>query len=191
MTTTRPGVMSSRSYLPLAGLALLAASPAALAQVQQNLSVAFVNFIPAMPVSDWVTAGIALLLGAGALVTLRRQTGRAARLSGWLLALLAGATLIAATGQRIVSDASAGAPPGLSLTSSPSTISVAVYAPTSPLGVTVTNNSGQSARLTGITLDPGFYSFAQPTTCIAGSTILAPGDTCTITLVETSCAAVC
>lgn len=202
MKTSKPRALSAPMTMLLSGLGLLAVSPAALAQAApQILSVEFVNFMPAAPLSDWLTAGVALLLAASAVVVLRRQTGRAGRLFGWMLAVVAGTTLFAASGQRIFSEAVAiMLPPAqISLTTSPGTLNASTYAPNSPLNVPVTNNSGQTARITAITLSGmilmgggagsvgtkaliGMYEIAPSSTCGVG-TVLSNGNSCTITLV--------
>jgi len=183
-------------HTTLAATTLLTISPAAFAQAQQQtLSVAFVNFNAVVPLSDWLTAAMALLLAASAVVVLRRQSGRAGRLFGALLALVAGTTLFTATGQRVVSEAQAFISPAINLVVSPSSLVVTPFVPSSPLTVTVTNNSGQSARITGISLDSGavgvavpgkaivaFYSIDPSSQCQVGTT-LSPLNACTITLI--------
>jgi len=184
----------------LVGAALLMIAPVAFGQVpNQTLSVSFVNFNATVPLSDWLTVAMALLLAASAVAVLRRQTGRAGRLLGGLLALVAGTTLFTATGQQVVSPAHANPLTLLSLTVSPSALDVTSYVPTSPLVVTVMNNSGQSARITAIDLNTfvgmgtntdnrakqsiiGFYTISNASQCQLG-TVLSPGVSCTITLI--------
>ena len=71
------------------------------------------------------------------------------------------------------------------------------YAPTSPLDVVVTNNSGQTARITAIELDNlilmassgvqakqlifGQYVISSPSSCAVG-TVLSVGNTCVVRL---------
>jgi len=182
----------------LSGLGLLAVAPAALAQSTQILAVSFENFLPAAPLSDWLTAAVALMLAATAVVMLRRQQGRAGRLFGGLLAVVAGTTLFTAVGQRIMSEAYAVLPaPAISLVTSPGSLDVLPYLPTTPLDVVVTNNSGRTARITAIDLQSllfgsgsgarakaliGQYSIHQSSTCAVG-TVLSNGNTCTISLI--------
>ena len=184
MKTSTPRALSAPMTMLLSGLGLLAVSPAALAQAApQILAVEFVNFMPAAPLSDWLTAGVALLLSASAVVVLRRQTGRAGRLFGWMLAVVAGTTLFTASGQRILSEAFAVPPPPaqISLTTSPGTLDASMYAPSSPLDVPVTNNSGQTARITAITLSGSILmgnAGSVGTKAQIGMYVIAPSSTC-------------
>ena len=167
----------------LATSALLGVVPCALAQqVPQILTVTFETSLPALPLSDWLTAAMALLLAASALLMLRRQRARGGRLMGWMLAAIAGAGLLAGVGQRMIPDARALAlQPVINLTVSPATIDVAQFFPATPLTVTVNNTSSRPATITAITLAPGLYSTSTPTTCVVNQTLL-PSASCTITL---------
>jgi hypothetical protein len=69
----------------------------------------------------------------------------------------------------------------INLVSSQASLNVAEYTPTTPLTVTVNNQTGMVARITGITLAAGFYSMSTPTTCSVGQN-LGPGNSCIITL---------
>jgi len=177
-----------RSIYKLSCAALLAfvALPA-IAQVQpQNLTITFDVSVPAAPLSDWLTAGIALLLAGMALVAIRRQATRGARFFAAFIAIAAAATFLGVTGNRLISDADAGPGPSINLVTSPAVLDVSIYVPTSPLTVPVNNMTGKFARITGITgitLANGFYAIGAPTTCTVGLT-LGPGNSCTITLVS-------
>ncbi|MBK7472601.1 MAG: midcut-by-XrtH protein [Betaproteobacteria bacterium] len=198
MKASRPRALTAPVAVLISGLGLLAVAPAALAQSVQNLTVSFENFLPVAPLSDWLTAGIALLLAASAVVVLRRRQGLPGRLFGWLLAVVAGTTLFTAVGQRTMSDANAVmVAPAISLVVSPGSLDVLPYAPTSPLDVVVTNNSGQTARITAIELDTlifmnaarvqakqviiGEYAISPASSCAVG-TVLSVGNTCIVTL---------
>ena len=198
MKASRLRARSAPVAVLISGLGLLAAAPAALAQATQNLTVSFENFLPVAPLSDWLTAGIALLLAASAVVVLRRRQGLPGRLFGWMLAVVAGTTLFTAVGQRTMSEANAFIPaPAISLVVSPGSLDVLPYAPTSPLDVVVTNNSGQTARITAIELDNlilmassgvqakqlifGQYVISSPSSCAVG-TVLSVGNTCVVRL---------
>ncbi|MBP8294649.1 MAG: midcut-by-XrtH protein [Burkholderiales bacterium] len=197
MKASRPRALTAPLAVLGSGLGLLAAAPAALAQATQNLTVSFENFLPVAPLSDWLTAGIALLLAASAVAVLRRRQGLPGRLFGWLLAVVAGTTLFTAVGQRTMSEANAFIPaPAISLVVSPGSLDVLPYAPTSPLDVVVTNNSGQTARITAIELDTlifgsaagvqekaviGEYVISPASSCGVG-TVLSVGNTCIVTL---------
>ena len=136
-------------------LTAMAAAPAVLAQQAQSLTVGFAPVATAaVPLSGWLTAAIALLLAVSALVVLPRSGLRGGRLFGWMLALVAGATLFAVTGQQILSDAKAVVPlPAINLSVSPGTLDLAPYDST-PLSVTVTNATNQSVQIKAITLVP-------------------------------------
>ena len=166
-----------------AAAALLAFAANASAQpLVQVLAVDFNVFIPAAPLSDWLTAGIALLLAATAVVMLRRQSARGQRLFGWMLALVTGATLLSVTGYRMVSEAQAVPPSAvINLVTSPGTLDLGPFFDSSPITVTVTNTTGKFAHINDITLDSGPYTVVAPTTCAVGLS-LPPGGTCTITV---------
>ena len=87
-------LLSGEIALGLALVALLGFAPATFAQVPpppQNLTIGFSSLnAAAVPLSGWLTAGIALMLAAVALVALRRRTTRGGRLAGWVLVLTAG-----------------------------------------------------------------------------------------------------
>ena len=135
-------------------LTAMAAAPAVLAQQAQSLTVGFAPVVTAVPLSGWLTAAIALLLAVSALVVLPRSGLRGGRLFGWMLALVAGATLFAVTGQQIFSEAKAVLPlPAINLSVSPGTLDLAPYDST-PLSVTVTNATNQSVQIKAITLVP-------------------------------------
>ncbi len=152
------------------------------AAVVQNLTVGLNIIDVAVPLSEWLTAAIALLLGATAFFALRRKGVRGGRLFGWMLALLAGATLVAVAGKQGISDAQAlRAFPAIKLAVSAGTLDVATYYSTSPLTVIVTNTTTRSVRINAIALDPGLYRLSTPTTCSVGGN-LPPSGTCTITL---------
>ena len=177
----------SRAVLTLAALVLV--GPMASAQpVTQNLTIGFSNLnqgsLQSVPLSAGLTAGIALMLAVAALVMLRRRAGRGGRLFGWALALVAGTTLVGVTGQRPISEAQAIVAPItlINLSVSPAILNVGPFSAGDPLlTVEVTNTTGQSIRITSITLDPGPYSVTTPTTCAVGG-ILAASAQCTITL---------
>ena len=198
MKATRPRALTAPLAVLISGFGLLAVAPAALAQSVQNLTISFENFLPVAPLSDWLTVGIALLLAASAVVVLRRQQGLPGRLFGWLLAVVAGTTLFTALGQRTMSEANAVmVTPAISLVVSPASLDVLPFAPTTPLDVLVTNNSGQTARITAIELDVlifagtagvqrkqvifGEYVISPASTCAVG-TVLSVGNTCIVTL---------
>ena len=61
------------------------------------------------------------------------------------------------------------------------TLDVAPFLPSPTLTVVVNNTTGQSVRITSITLAAGAYAISTPTTC-AVSSVLAASATCTITL---------
>jgi hypothetical protein len=176
--------MTSRRTLPTLAAVLFAAAPKAFAQIQpQNLAVEFVTAVPA-PLTDWLTAGVALLLAATAFLALRRRNGRGTRVFGWLLAIGAGAALLSTTGGRVVTEAQAVIPAAaINLVTSPGTLDVSPYWPTSPLDVVVTNSTGRVATITNVTLVNGNY--APPTvgssTCLQNRT-LSPGGTCILRL---------
>jgi hypothetical protein len=185
MTQSRPGGLS-RSLGFLAATGLLAIAPAAFAQQPPHiLSVAFVSFVPGAPLSDWLTAGIGLLLAAMAIYILRKRTNSSGRLLSGILALVTGATLLSVTGYRMVSEAGAFVTPAINLTVSPGTIDVAPFFPSAVLGVLVTNTTSQLVRITAITLDPGLYTISPTTTCAVGLT-LVPNGTCMIELLGAS-----
>ncbi len=181
----------SLSYLakPRVGLALVALfdfAPAAFAQVPpppQNLTIGFSSLNPAtVPLSGWLTAGIALMLAAAGLVVLRRRTTHRGRLSGWVMVLAAGTTLALVTGQRVIPEAQAIVGPVtlINLSVSPASLNVAPFAPATPLTVVVTNTTSQSVQINSIILDPGPYSQTASTCVVTG--LLAPSAQCTITL---------
>lgn len=79
----------------------------------------FTRVVHDVPLSDWLTAGIAIVLAILAAARLRKGGSQGGRLLG-VLALAAGAALFATSGQRIISEAIAGAdPPEINLTISP------------------------------------------------------------------------
>jgi hypothetical protein len=168
---------------------LLAIAPAAFAQVApQALIVTFDILSVPIPLSDGLTAGLALMLAALAFVLLRRQGTRGGRLLSWMLALATGGVLLAATGPRLVSDANAGADASvINLVASPGLLSLAQYVATSPVVVTVTNVTGRPTTITGIALSPptAFYTInaGDPGTCTVGLG-LAAGAGCTVKLVR-------
>ena len=165
---------------------MLIALPSFAQQPPQILSVAFDTTFHALPLSDWLVAGIALLLAASALITIRRNRGRGARFFGVLVALAAGSVLFSMAGPRVVQQAHALLPsPAISLISSPGTLDVSPYLATSPLTVTVTNNTGELAHITAVTLGNGVYAIGAPTTCTV-DLVMTPGSTCTVTLTLTS-----
>jgi len=129
----------------------------------QDLSVTFEYLNTAVPLSGWSTAAIAVVLAATALLVLRRKGMGGSRLFGWMLAVVAGSTLVAA-GPGLISEAQAVLNPLMNLTVSPGTLSVAAQYPTSPLTVVVANTTGRPVRITGIDLVPkaGAYSFTPP-----------------------------
>ena len=181
MKASRPRALTAPLAVLGSGLGLLAAAPAALAQATQNLTVSFENFLPVAPLSDWLTAGIALLLAASAVAVLRRRQGLPGRLFGWLLAVVAGTTLFTAVGQRAMSDANAViVAPAISLVVSPGSLDVLPYAPTSPLDVVVTNNSGQTARITAIELDTLIFGSAAGVQekAVIGEYVISPASSC-------------
>jgi len=168
-------------------LTAMAAAPAALAQQAQNLTVGFAPVATVVPLSGWLTAGIGLLLAVSALVVLPRRGVRGGRLFGWMLALAAGATLFAVIGQQILSDANAVLPsPAINLSVNPGTLDVEPYYPSTPLLVTVTNATNQSAKINSITLVPPniLYTLSAPVGLTALTpTPLTPLPTCVVDLV--------
>jgi hypothetical protein len=185
MTRSKTGRAFGSRHFPV-GAALLAIAPSAMAQqVPQMLTVAFSNVNATVPLSDWLTAGIALLLGVTAVFALRRRPAQGGRVLGWMLAIIAGTMLVAPTGRHFLSEAQAGPQalqvPSINLTVSPGTLNVAPYSPSSPLNVTVTNSTSQTVTLTSITLDSGPYALFGASTC-STSLPLAPNGTCVITL---------
>jgi len=179
--SSRTFSMSLRRTAAAAALLAFAANASA-QQLVQVLAVDFNVFVPAAPLSDWLTAGIALLLAATAVVMLRRQSARGQRLFGWMLALVTGATLLPVSGYRLVTDAQAILPSAtINLVTSPGTIDLGPYYADAPVTVTVTNTTGKFAHINDITLDSGPYFVVAPTTCAVGLS-LPPGGTCTITV---------
>jgi hypothetical protein len=187
MAPFKTGIVSGRLSFLAAAAGLLVYAPTVSAQPQtQILAVNFDTFAFAAPLSDWLTAGIAVLLAATAVVTLRRRNTRGGRLFGWMLALIAGTVFFAATGQRLVSDAQALLPlPAINLVVSPGTLDVVPYSPTDPLNVTVTNTTGKFARIISITLGSGPTAYdldpSSLTTCVVNLT-LPPNATCNISM---------
>ena len=178
---TRIGTPIAR--LASAAFLTLSAFPAIAQQLPQNLTITFDVIVPAAPLSDWLTAGIALLLAATAMVAMRQRKSRGARFFSAVVALAAGATIFSIAGNRLTQDANAIVPaPVINLVSSPASLNVTPYIPTSPLAVTVNNQTGMVARITGITLGNGFYTMSTPTTCSVGLN-MGPGNSCIITLV--------
>jgi hypothetical protein len=166
---------------------LLAVASAAWAQVQpQNLTIGFQflgsNVRPAnVPLSDWASAGIALLIALTACVVLQRRKVRGGRFLGAMVAIIAGAAMLGIAGQGLIGEARAIGPVTIIDLSINPTLNVAPFLPASPLTVSVSNTTGQSVQLTSITLAPGTYAISTPTTC-AVSLILVASATCTITL---------
>jgi hypothetical protein len=113
---------------------------------------------------------------------MRRQRSGGIRFFSAFLALAAVATMFTATGNRLTQDANAFSVAQINLVTSPASIDVAPFLFSSPLPITVSNQTGKFARITGITLGNGFYSISTPTTCAVGVT-LAPLNTCIITLI--------
>ena len=174
-------------------LLLAAASSAAWAQVVQNVTVGFapagggvtVGSSTPVPLSDWLTAGIALAVALTALIALRRRNLRGGRLFGFLIVGVAAATIFGVTGQRIISEAHALAPVAiLDLSISPS-VNIGALIPNVSVQVNVHNTTGQSVTLTSITLDAGPYGFGAPlaTPCNVG-TVLANGAICQMLFTE-------
>lgn len=169
------------------GAAALLAVSAAWAQVTtQNLTIGFqaAGFIPtvnAVPLSGWLTAGIALLVAASAFVVLRRRRLKGGKLLSALLVVAASATLFGVAGERIIGAATAAPGPVAILDLTSPTIDVAPFAPNSFLQVTVVNNTGQSIQITSINLASGLYVLSTPTTCAVGL-VMASAATCSIGL---------
>ena len=185
MTEVRLGVFSKVWRILAAAIGLLAFAPDVFAQAaQQILSVAFVRVsLAEVPLSPWLTAGIAIVLAVMAAAMLRRGGRRGGRLLGWVLVLAAGGVLLAASGQRLISEAIAGAdPPVIDLTVSPGTLNVIVYSDET-LVVDVNNATIHTERITAINLTIGPYFFApNPGTCFVGL-LLSPGQSCTVNLI--------
>ena len=172
----------------VAGLVVWAPSAFAQAVGTQFLTVNFAQISTAVPLSDWLTAGAALLLAATAAMALRARGGRGGRLLSALLAVVAGAILVSAAGQRVISEARAGADAQvINLVVSPGTLEVAQYAPTvmGDLQIVVTNTTGVPVQVGPISLNPNGspFHFASPgpNACFDGE-LLAPGGTCIVYL---------
>jgi hypothetical protein len=189
MTTSQSFRWSTTVRIVIAVAALLTVATAS-AQAVQNLTIGFqaaaggAVTATAVPLSDWLTASIALLVAVSALVVMRRQRLRGRKLLSALLAVAASATMFGVTGERIISTASAVAPVVILDLTSP-TVNVGALVPNAFVQVNVLNNTGQSAQITSITLDNGIYLVSTPTTCTVG-VVLAPSTTCSIMLAAQS-----
>jgi hypothetical protein len=189
MTTSQSFRCNTTARMAIAVAALLSVSTAS-AQAVQNLTIGFqaaaggAVTATAVPLSDWLTASVALLVAVSALLMMRRQRLRGRKLLGALLAVAASATMFGVTGERIISTASAAAPVVILDLTSP-TVNVGALVPNTFVQVNVVNNTGQGAQITSITLDNGIYLITTPTTCTVGL-VLASGATCSIMLVEQS-----
>ncbi len=167
---------------------LLVVTSTAWAQTQ-NLTIAFqqqgagVSAV-SLPLSHWLSAGIALLVSLTAFVVLRRRHIHGGRFFGAMVVVIAGATMLGIIGQRPIREAQAVAPVTIiDLSTSPATLNILPFLP-SPLTAEVVNTSGNSVQITAITLAPGPYGITAPTTCVT-SLILAPSAKCSIALLET------
>jgi hypothetical protein len=170
----------------LAALSLLGLSAAASAQVQ-NLTISFqpaggpppptVTAAP-VPLSDWLSAAVAVAIALTAFVILRRRKLHG-RFFGWTLALVAAASMFAITDQRLIGEAYAAGPVAILDLTSP-TLNVAPFVPNAAVSVVVTNNTGQSIKITRIDLDSGPYNIMAQT-CFEGL-VMAATVTCTVTL---------
>jgi len=167
------------------GALLLVITSPAWAQTQ-NLTIAFqqqgagVSAV-SLPLSNWLSVGIALLVSLTAFVVLRRRNIRGGRFLGAMVVMIAGATMLGIVGQRLISEARASGPVTLiDLSTSPATLDILPFAPNF-LTAEVVNTSGNTVQITSITLAPGPYLITTPTTC-ATSLILAPSAECSISL---------
>ena len=154
----------------------------------QTLAVSFALIPTAVPLSDWLTAGAALLLAVTAMLALRARGGRGGRLLGTLLAVAIGALIVSTTGQRLISEARAGfEPPPLNLVSSPDELQVGQFAPQvmNALQIVVTNTTGVPVQIATIALNPNGAPFhfdtPGPNACFTGE-VLAPGGVCIVFL---------
>jgi hypothetical protein len=178
------GSVMRRLAAVVAGLAVCAPSAFAQAVVTQYLEVRFEGVFAAVPLSDWLTAGTALLLAAAAAVALHRRGGR---LFGALLAVATGAVLLSTAGQRIISEARAGLDPQeIDLVSSPGKLDVSQFAPQvmGVLQVTVKNTTVVTVKIDAISLTlnaPFKFAPPGPNACFAGEE-LAPGAACIVYL---------
>lgn len=174
-------------------LLLAAASSAAWAQAVQNITVGFsasgggvtVGASTPVPLSDWLTAGIALAVAITALIALRRRNIRGGRLFGFLIVGVAAATMFGVTGNRIISEVRATGPIAImDLSISPS-VNIGALVPNQFVQVNVNNTTGQSVTITSINLDLGPYTFGTPlpTPCNVG-TVLAAGAICEMQFVQ-------
>ena len=174
--------------LAAVGAGLLVCAPSAFAAaVTQYLEVRFEGVFAAVPLSDWLTAGTALLLAAAAAVALHRRGGRGGRLFGALLAVVTGAVLISTSGQRLISEARAGLDPQeIDLVSSPGRLDVSQFVGQvmGDLQVLVKNTTGVNVKISAINLTLNApFQFAPPgsNACFAGEE-LAPGEACIVYL---------
>lgn len=176
----------------IAAMCLLISSPWAFAAANvETLSVSFDYLDQSVPLSDWLTAGIALSLAVAATIALRRRGAPGGRLLGLLLAVAVGTVLVSATGQRLISEARAGFDGGIELTAnpgSPATLDVAPYFLSFPsLAIGVTNLTGRTVVITGIALpQPAIpYMFdpnPQGPHCVQGQVLESKGQ-CIVYLV--------
>lgn len=167
--------------LALAAGAFAASLPAFAQVPSQILSISFFSANVSVPLSDWLSPGLALLLAGTTMFVLRRRKAARSRLFGALLIVAGGAAIVAATGQSIFRDAQAlVVQPLLTLTTSPGTIDVGPQFPLSPLTVLVENGTGRPIEITAISLELGVYA-PNGGTCQVG-TILSPGATCNVGL---------
>jgi len=164
----------------IAAMCLLVSSPSAFAAPNvETLSVSFDYLDRSVPLSDWLTAGIALSLAIAATIALRRRGAPGGRLLGLLLAVAVGAVLVSTTGQRLISEARAGFDGGIDLTvnpGSPATLNVTQYFPAPSLAVGVTNLTGRTVVITDIALSsptlPYVFAPAPPNPhCVQGQVL--------------------
>jgi hypothetical protein len=166
----------------------LAVASSAWAQATQNLTIGFQLLgngpgpasVP-VPLSNWATAGIVLLVSLTAFVVLRLRNVRGGRFLGAMVAMIAGASMLGVIGQRAINEAQAAAPVAVINLSISPTLNVGGLFPNQNVTAVVDNTTGQSVQITSIILAPGLYSIFVPTTCVT-SLVLAPGATCSIAL---------
>lgn len=188
MRIARSPLIRIGSQVVLAAAAFPGLAPAAFAQSSQNLTIAFAAVsqpTAAVPLSAGLAVAIALMLAVTAWLVLRKRTVRGSSLFGWLLAICTGAMLAVFAVERAISEAHAVLPPAaINLSVNPAMLDLTAYSSSNidPLTVTVTNATGQSVRITSVSVDStSLYVFSTPTTCASG-VVLAPNAQCTVTL---------
>jgi hypothetical protein len=163
-------------------LLLVVASPA-WAQATQNLTIAFQGGnATSLPLSNWTSVGIALIVAVTAFIVLRRRNVRGARFFGAMVAVVGGAVMLSGIDQHPISEAQASIPVTIiDLSTSPAILNVEPFIPFN-LTAQVTNVTSQQVTITSITLAPGPFVIGVPTSCVA-SLILSPSQSCSIALI--------